>query len=307
MIKWTKEKCMEIALNYENKIDYLNNSPLSYNSAYLHGWLNEICYHMESSKRKHYWTFDECKEEALKYSNKKDFRKKSMSHYTKCLSEKWLDDLCCHMINRKLSNYWTFERCKEEALKYTMKKDFIKKSNSAYCKSWKEKWLDKICSHMDISGNKYKRCIYAYEFIETNCVYVGLTFNTNERNKQHEKRGPVFNHLKRNNIIPIFKKLTEYIDADEAKIKEGEFVERYKNDGWNMLNSVKTGSLGGGCRKWTKEKCMEDAKNYKTKPEYRLSLSYRSALRNKWLDEIYVYCGFNPTIKRIKKSDIQKV
>ena len=80
--------------------------------------------------------------------------------------------------------YWTFEKCREEAIKFNRKIDFLKANKLAYHASYKKGWLDKICTHMEISGDKYNRCIYAYEF-EDRCVYIGLTYNLNDRDRQH--------------------------------------------------------------------------------------------------------------------------
>jgi len=49
---------------------------------------------------------------------------------------------------RQPKNYWTKERCIEEALKYTKKIDFYNFSSSAYQKSYKNGWVNEICSHM---------------------------------------------------------------------------------------------------------------------------------------------------------------
>ena len=43
--------------------------------------------------------------------------------------------------------YCTYERCKEEALKYDNKKEFREKSYRCYIVAHKNKWLE-LCSHM---------------------------------------------------------------------------------------------------------------------------------------------------------------
>lgn len=194
------------------------------------------------------------------------------------------------MRNKK--NYWTKERCHEDALKYKTRSEYNKKSVSSYSKAWQEKWLDDICSHMECVGNKYKKCIYVYEFLDTKTAYIGLTYSLKIRNEQHEKSGPVFKYSQ-NNKISSFIQLTDYIDVEEAKIKEDFFVSEYKNKNWTVLNTAKAGAIGGGIRKWTKEKCILDAITYKNKTEYRdNSKGYRAAIRNNWLDDIYKKCGF---------------
>jgi len=46
---------------------------------------------------------------------------------------------------------WTKEKCLEEALKYSRKVDFQKNSGSAYQISYKNDWLEEICTHMKIN------------------------------------------------------------------------------------------------------------------------------------------------------------
>jgi hypothetical protein len=44
--------------------------------------------------------------------------------------------------------YWTFERCKKEALRYNTRYKFQKISGSAYNSALKNNWLDMITTHM---------------------------------------------------------------------------------------------------------------------------------------------------------------
>jgi hypothetical protein len=49
---------------------------------------------------------------------------------------------------RRSRNYWTKDRCHEEALKYKTRREFQTNSKVAYSKARKMGWLDDICSHM---------------------------------------------------------------------------------------------------------------------------------------------------------------
>lgn len=190
---------------------------------------------------------------------------------------------------RKSNGYWTKEKCTEEALKYDTKRDFKKFSHGAYGSSKKLKCYDEICAHMKPIGNLYNRCIYSYEF-EDNSVYIGLTYNLIERNIKHmrSKKSSVYKHMKDTNIIPKLIKLTDYINVNVAQIKEGEYVEKYRNDGWNILNKSKTGTIGSNKKIWTFEKCKIEALKYNKRIEFckKSSGSYRSAQRLGFLDEI---------------------
>ena len=44
----------------------------------------------------------------------------------------------------KPKNYWNYETCKEESLKYKTRFEFQKNKSRAYNISWKNKWLDEF-------------------------------------------------------------------------------------------------------------------------------------------------------------------
>ena len=113
---------------------------------------------------------------------------------------------------------WTYEKCCELAQLCDTRTEFIKKNYSAYRVSRKNNWYDKICAHMTLIGNKYKRCIYSCEFIEDKCVYVGLTYSLSIREtyRNKNKKDQVTKHINETGYIPIRKQLTNYIDVKVA-------------------------------------------------------------------------------------------
>ena len=139
---------------------------------------------------------------------------------------------------------------------------FKKKTPSAYNASLNRYNLDDICSHMKSVGNRYKRCIYSYVFSD-NSVYVGLTSNLKNRHYRHLKKGTVYNYIINSGFDYEIFQLTKYIDVELAKQKEGEFVNKYKNDNYTILNKAKTGGVGSTIKKWTYDKCKEEALKYK--------------------------------------------
>ena len=185
--------------------------------------------------------------------------------------------------------YWTKENVSNEALKYSKRYDFYKKSGGAYDKAQKNGWLDEVCSHMELNGNTYKRMIYVYEF-EDGYAYVGLTYNLNNRNNRHlsDKKSSVYKHLKGRDIKYKLNKLTDFIEKSKAQELEKYFHLKYLENGWNMLNVAKTGALGGITLKWTYEKVKMEAFKYKSKSEFKLksSSAYIAARKNNWLNDI---------------------
>ncbi len=190
---------------------------------------------------------------------------------------------------RKPYRYWQDkEKCQEEALKHLTRTDFKINSNGAYEASLRNNWLDEVCWHMIKIGNRYNKCVYVYEF-PNNLVYVGITYNMNKRihDRNKCKNDSVISYINETGLIPKLIQLTDYIPVDIAVELEHENVNKYKNDGWKILNKVKTGSIGS-VKKWTKEKCKNVALIYKNRSDFRKFANgiYQCAFTNNWLNEI---------------------
>ena len=106
------------------------------------------------------YTYEYCKEVALKYKTRNELKSAHNNVHAAIYKNKWMD-LFDHMTRfNKPNDYWTYERCKEEALKYQYKSDFArsKGSCSAIEPAKKNGWWDDITAHM----NKRKPLIKKY-------------------------------------------------------------------------------------------------------------------------------------------------
>lgn len=238
------------------------------------------------------WTFENCRLESLKYKTKSKFKLNSGGAYNAALKNNWLKLICSHMISpQKPKNYWTFENCLKEAKKYKYRNEFHKKSSSAYNVANKNNWLNKICEHMELLGNRFNKLVYVYEFPD-NSVYVGLTYNEKQRIERHttKSKSPVYKHINDFNLKPVYKRITDYINVKEAQFIEGETINKYKKNGWNILNKSKPGGIGGKIKIWTKEMCKEKIQFCKTKTDFqnKFNAAYKSAYRNGWLKELFI-------------------
>lgn len=65
---------------------------------------------------------------------------------------------------RKPKGYWTYEKCKKDALKFSSRKDWHLKSNQSYGTACKNKWLDELSTHMPLPSNHKK------EFTIEECI-----------------------------------------------------------------------------------------------------------------------------------------
>ncbi len=147
---WTKEKCQEESLKYNNIKDFRKNNKSCYSTCVKNEWLDDIKKNKDGTRnKKGYWSKDKCREEALKYNSRSDFCNNNQHAYKISLDNDWLDYICSHMETfSQPKGYWTYEKCKNEALKYKTRKQFKKKCSTAFSTSYTNFWMDDVCSHM---------------------------------------------------------------------------------------------------------------------------------------------------------------
>ena len=295
---WTKERCKEESEKYSNILEFRAKSNYVYVKSYRNNWLGE--FYSDYIKPEIKWTKENCIKEAIKYDNFRDFQVESKSAYTMCLRNNWITDI--HKIF-KLGSYWTKENCLKESKKYKTKTEFKKYSYQAYKSAYINCWLDEICDHMPKVGNLYKRCIYAFEFPDNN-VYIGLTYNIDIREKQHyiSSSSQVNKHFIKSGLEPRLVKLTDYVDVNVARIKEGEYIQNYKDNNWYILNSQKAGNVGGNNKTITKEICKGEASKYVYLKDFRKEKPniYKQIIRYKWYDVCDFLIKSSPSKSKIK-------
>ena len=108
-------------------------------------------------KHSGYWNKEKCQEKcqekSLTCKTRTEFQNDCGGAYMSALKNKWLDDICSHMIiSRKPKGYWTYDKCKEESSKYKTRGDFQKNDNAAYKAVYRNGWLDEMCSHMIVKN-----------------------------------------------------------------------------------------------------------------------------------------------------------
>jgi len=88
--------------------------------------------------------------------------------------------------------------------------------------------------------------------------------------------------------------ISEFLDKDEAARLEDETVEKYRKNGWKILNSKRAGALGGTTTKWTKERCAEEVLKYNTIEEVKQNCpgAYNVIHKNNWAGELFAHIQF---------------
>ncbi len=252
---------------------------------------------MGTKKPNGYWTKEKCQEEAIKYKNKKDFRKQSGAAYTAAQKNNWLNDICEHMQELiKPVRYWTKEKCHVEALKYTTRSNFAEKSSAAYKNSIKYNY--DVFSHMQElqKPNGY----WTYE----KCKEEALKYNTKKDFAKNSSGA--YNTIRNNKWLDIFNHFQELQKprgywtkekCQEEALKYTSKNDYRKNSATAYTIALKNnwiydicGHMSGNLPRgyWTKEKCQEEALKYINRTEFKKSTAYTAAQKNDWLNDI---CG----------------
>jgi hypothetical protein len=204
----------------------------------------------------------------------------------------WLDEIFSHMGSKPIGYWNNKERCLEASLNCDSRSEFIYRYCSAYGYALKNGWLDEIYSNLKVKGNLKMRKIYAFEF-SNNHVYVGLSYNPELRRKKHfryKEKSAVYKFVTKNpNVKYEFKILTsEFLPIEIISEMENEYIEKYKHDGWVVLNVARGGSVGGSRLYWTYERCEEITKMYNCLEEFRVGnpKCYRAVRTSGWVNEL---------------------
>lgn len=218
------------------------------------------------------WSLSACRVEAAKYKKRSHFTRAASGAYSKALKEGWIDDICAHM--EKVRNVpYSFEQVASEAKKYSYRSEFKEKACGYYTRASRQKWLDQVCSHMRARTDGRLHCVYAIVNERENKAYIGITRqNLYKRIRDHKSLRSKANskliiHLQDTKI----QQLTDYIYTGEQVVRfaEQKFIDIYRHNGWEILNSQKAvGSLGYSKTIWTYEKLLEEASKYESRKEF---------------------------------------
>jgi very-short-patch-repair endonuclease len=112
---WNFNECLEEALKYKTRRDFILNSPRAYGYAQRENILDSVCSHMPKKIFKlgkdhpnFKWSNDKLQQEALKYNSRSEFAKYSYGTYLAARRANLLDTICSHM--KKSSNISLLER-----------------------------------------------------------------------------------------------------------------------------------------------------------------------------------------------------
>lgn len=197
------------------------------------------------------------------------------------------------MKYRKTLFWENKENTIKESKKYSSRTEFMKKSHGAYVSAKRNGWLDEMAWLN--RKNVYKDpidTVYRYYFEKENAVYVGRTIYPELRDKQHRERknDSVNKFAKEHDIeIPKMEILENKLTIVNGAQREAFWEKFYRDNDFIIINKQPCGSLGLMAKgKWSKEKCIEESKKYKTRSQFQRNASqaFHKSMENGWIDEM---------------------
>lgn len=257
------------------------------------------CPHCRDTSKSINWTRVSCTEEAKKYKSIKDFREGSIGAYGYALNNGLLDSFDWLKYKKKPNGYWTYERCRDSALKYKTKKDFLENDRSAHSASTIHGWLktfDWLTDDRITSSDKIDS-VYVYVFDTLNAAYIGRALMRRQKKRDNEhlfnEADAVARFAKEHDCpVPSMHILEENLTLEEGLKQEDFWRNEYLQQGYTILNKAATGvgkgSLCGlNSGKWNRKSCYQEALKYVylTDFERESNSACCAARRNGWIKE----------------------
>ena len=299
---WTKERVFKEARKYTTKHLFDIGCRGAYAAAEKNDWFGEMTWFEQPNRnRSRVWPKEIVFKLAKQFDTKIEFRKANKGAYNVAWRNGWLEEM--DWLDASVREPYTKAEVMSIARQFTTKIAFRKAVPNVYNCAQKKGWIEDITWF--VVSPKYDRhnyCIYVYTDEEDKVAYVGLTVDKKRRHYNHstgyDKGGKVIKSavfLYFQSIgkpVPCPRYLEERLTASEAREKEDEWVKKYKEMGYHLLNKGKTGAgvgaLGSASFKWTKPKVFEEARKYQSRSEFarECGSAYIVACKRGWIEQM---------------------
>ena len=241
-----------------------------------------------------YWTKERCYELALQCNSRSEFKRKFITPYDNVRKNKWLDDICSHMIKGNLLKRYIYSFEFDDNCVYVGLTCNIKKRISEHTTSNINKKESIVYEHINKTGlTPIIKTLTEIPIDENIAGSVEQIYI----DKYLTDGWIILNKRNGGSLGRSIRKWTK-ITIEKEAIKYNTRIEFYKKSS-NAYNSArKHGILNEVCKHmiemkkpkkyWTKEKYTEEALKYKTRNEFKLKsgTAYEVARKNNDLENI---------------------
>lgn len=290
------EHVKEESKRYSSRLDFAKGSPIAHKNAVKNGWIDSYTWLKSDKSPQGWWNdYEKCFNVAKLCKNVTQMQKEYKTAYTFAVKNGWIKDYDWFPKKKSLpKGYWNDkEHVITVAKLCDSRHDFFKKYSSAYSSALKHGWIDEFDwfgEKIDLKNGKIDQ-VYAYEFINEHAVYVGRTLmrRSKIRDREHvfKNKDVVYQFAKEHDIaVPEMKVLEDNLTIEDGRQLEGVYLEKYKQDGWQILNKAKTGSIGGLLNRLSKKKCTEKSKLCSSIEDFRKKYpkEYWKSKSKGWID-----------------------
>jgi len=160
--KWDLPSLKIEAKKYKTRSEFMKSNISAYNTALKSEYYDEIVQHMGEPNKfepKVKWTKDIVYD---LYQSCKSLKELRNNHGQKIITiaknKGWHNEFSKHFTKESHPNLiWTFDKVKNEALKYKTRKEFGQNSPSAYQRAITMEWIDQITTHMEKGYTKWTK------------------------------------------------------------------------------------------------------------------------------------------------------
>ena len=201
------------------------------------------------------------------------------------------------MAEKKAFGYWTYERCFAEAKKYKFKADFKKNAAGAYDAAKDKGWLAEYTwlGSRSLTKWTYETCFEEAKKYRSRSAFgkmAGVAYKVALKNKWLDDYDWFVSERKPEGYWTYetcYEEAKKYKKRGEFAISAGTAYNTARRNGWlDDYKWFKSDTKPTGY--WTYERCLKEAKKYKTRNEFHKANlgAYDAAYRNKWLKD-YVW------------------
>lgn len=264
--EYTKKEMLERAKTFKERIAFILMEPIMVKHAKMKGWYKEVIGAIPKTENtgRVSLSLKQCKKIASQFKTRSEFAAFDNKAYNQARKKGWLDECCAHMqakplntkketilqkklkrgaVRRGRKRVYTKDICRTSALQFKKIELWRKKDLSNYLAAKREGWLEYCTSHMSTPYEKRK------PMTEEMCRESAKAFSTRTEWQQKDRRA--FSYAKSRGILA---EVTSHMATPRV--------------GRNAI--------------WTKEKCVESAKQYLNNGAWKKGdyNAYQAAKRN---------------------------
>ena len=253
-IKWTETALLDVISDCTSKNQLRTRYPGAYNSIQRHGWthlydkLNRSPQSAESINTPIKWSRETIPALVSQCSTYSEFYQKYPRAYEKIKEKRWFD-LLESLPKEKSNPTWTISQLTSMISACKSLHEFRTEHATAYGYIISHHLNDLLSQLPRIlpDADTLNWSVYRWTFPETNSVYIGISMDAKRRIKTELRdahSSPVKNHIDTTGSSYQVTILHNNLSGNEAAQMEIAAIQQYKDDGYNVLNRNRGGSLG---------------------------------------------------------------